>query len=362
VDRAEAVRPLRLLRGPGRWRVGPLPRSDRSRIEQGAAGERGGVSISSAATADRTPLPVAPTMWTPSVGTRCGVAQYAALLVGALRGTGRPVAHGAEPDLNDTGVLHLQHEHSLVAPEQVADVARRSRERGVPFVVTEHTVRPQVDAWEGDVTALVAHSAESAALLRRRWPAQRVAVIPHGCPTWFPPRKGRRGRVVGTFGFLEPHKGLARLLDAAAALGDVELLLFGSTRAAWADEWLAGLDLPVSVRRVAEFLDEDEIARRLAAEADVLVFPYEQPRFAAVSGAVRIGLATGVPVLTTPTTWFSDLLDVTLQTDDLAGGIARLLDDTALRDELSGAAREHCHADSWPRTAQRHVELYASLR
>ena len=106
--------------------------------------------------------------------------------------------------------------------------------------------------------------------------------------------------MVATFGFLEPHKGLATLLEAAAAVGDVELLLIGSTRAAWADEWLAGLDPAVPVRRVAEFLEESEIARRLAAQADVLVFPYAQPRFAAVSGAARVGLASGVPVLTTP--------------------------------------------------------------
>jgi glycosyltransferase involved in cell wall biosynthesis len=118
----------------------------------------------------------------------------------------------------------------------------------------------------------------------------------------------------------------------------------------------------VPVRRVAEFLDEAEIARRLATEADVLVFPYAQPRFAAVSGAVRVGLASGVPVLTTPTTWFSDLRAATLQTDDLAGGIARLLDDAALRDELTAAARQHCAEHSWARAARRHVELYESLR
>jgi glycosyltransferase involved in cell wall biosynthesis len=319
------------------------------------------VSISPAA----APAPVAPsprpTMWTPSVGTRCGVASYAAELVAALDGIACPVAHAAEPDPDGRGVVHLQHEHSLIAPDRVADAARRARERDVPLVVTEHTVRPEPDAWEGDVAALVAHSAEIAALLRDRLPRQRVELIPHGCPTWFPPRKARRGRVVGTFGFLEPHKGLDRLVDAAAALGDVELLLIGSTRAAWAEEWFDGLDLPVTVRRVAEFLDEDEIARRLAAEADVLVFPYAQPRFTAVSGAVRVGLASGVPVLTTPTTWFSDLRHTTLQTDDLAGGIARLLDDTALRDELSAAARQHCHDHSWSRVAGRHAELYATL-
>jgi glycosyltransferase involved in cell wall biosynthesis len=334
-------------------------------------------------------------MWTPSAGTRCGVAQYAAQLVAALHDVGRTVAHVPEPAPEPvgtrpgSGVLHLQHEHSHVAPERVAAAARRARESGVPLVVTEHTVLRATrrgpadpdgdgpdpvtrDAWEDDVAALVAHSAECAALLRERRPGQRVALIPHGCPTWFPPRKARRGRVVATFGFLEPHKGLARLLDAAAALGDgdggvEEVLLVGSTRAAWAEEWLASLDLPLRVRRVPEFLDEDEIARRLAAEADVLVFPYAQPRFAAVSGAVRVGLASGVPVLTSPTTWFSDLRDVTvqpatLQTDDLAAGIARLLDDTALRDELVAAARQHCHDHSWARTARRHLDLYASLR
>ena len=317
------------------------------------------MSISAAPSWHRAPLSSVPALWTPSIGSRCGVAQYAGTLVTALRRIGCPVVHEATP--MPAGVLHLQHEHSLVAPDDVAGAARRSRDAGVPFVVTEHTVREQADEWEGEASALVAHSAEGVALLQERWPAQRVELIPHGCPTWFPPRKRRRGRVVATFGFLEPHKGLAALLDAAAAVGDVELLLMGSTRAAWADEWLAGLDLPVPVRRIAQFLDEPEIARRLAAQADVLVFPYAQPRFSAVSGAVRVGLASGVPVLTTPTTWFSDLQDVTLQTDDLAAGIARLLDDTALRDDLSAAAREHCHAHSWDRAAQQHADLYAAL-
>jgi glycosyltransferase involved in cell wall biosynthesis len=299
-------------------------------------------------------------MWTPSVGTRCGVAQYADALVMAMHRLGLPVTHAAEPD-EPARVLHLQHEHSLLAPERVGDAARRAKESGVPFVVTEHTVRGQADGWEGEVAALVAHSAEGVALLSDRQPGRRVELIPHGCPTWFPRRKVRRGRVVGTFGFLEPHKGLSALLEAAAAVGDVELLLIGSTRAAWADEWLAGLRLPVTVRRVAEFLEEEEIARRLAAEADVLVFPYAQPRFAAVSGAVRVGLASGVPVLTTPTTWFSDLRDVTLQTDDLAAGIARLLEDTALRDALTDGARRRYAEHSWDQAARRHAELYASL-
>jgi glycosyltransferase involved in cell wall biosynthesis len=308
-------------------------------------------------------------IWTPrdaGSGARCGVAQYTAELAAALRDVDRPVAVTPEPDLDGAALVHLQHEHSLVTPEVVAAAAGR----GVPLVVTEHTVRREVHAFEagveGGAAALVAHSAEGVALLRGRWPALRVEHIPHGCPTWFPPRRSGRGRVIGTFGFLEPHKGLARLLDAAAVLGDVEIVMYGANRVPGGDAWWervppTSVGHRVPVRRESAFLEAREVARRLAAEADVLAFPYEEPRFAAVSGAVRVGLASGVPVLTSPTRWFADVTEATLQTDDLVAGLGRLLDDTALRDRLVAGAREHCHAHSWTHTARRHAALYDSL-
>ena len=89
------------------------------------------------------------------------------------------------------------------------------------------------------MAVLVAHSAECATLLRERRPGQRVELIPHGCPTWFPPRKARRGRVVATFGFLEPHKGLTALVDAGI-LEVVVARTFPLTEAAAAHELLAG--------------------------------------------------------------------------------------------------------------------------
>ena len=46
---------------------------------------------------------------------------------------------------------------------------------------------------------------------------------------------------------------------------------------------------------------------------------------------MRVGLATGVPVLTSPTSWFADLRDVTYQPADLEEGVRRLLEDTQLR-------------------------------
>jgi glycosyltransferase involved in cell wall biosynthesis len=82
---------------------------------------------------------------------------------------------------------------------------------------------------------------------------------------------------------------------------------------------------------------------------------------AAASGAARIALATGVPVLASPTAWFSDLRHVTHQPDDLVDGLARLLDDTSLRDRVTLAAREYCHAHSWRRVAAEQAALWQSV-
>jgi glycosyltransferase involved in cell wall biosynthesis len=300
-------------------------------------------------------------MWAPVRGRRCGVAQYTRELVGALGAAGCATTPTDEPDLAGSALLHVQHEWSLIGTETVAGVVARAARHRVPVVVTEHSVRADGVAWEGEVAALVAHSAEAAALLRNRWPDRRVEHLPHGCPTWFPPRKRRRARTVATFGFLEPHKGVTALLDAADRLGDVEVVVFGSAKEPGADAWWTDRPRRVPVRRESAFLDSEDVARRLAGEADVLVYWYDRAPFLAASGAARIGLASGVPVLTSRTSWFADLAGATLQPDDLVTGLARLLDDTGLRAELVDAAREYCEQHSWPRTARRHRALYASL-
>jgi hypothetical protein len=103
------------------------------------------------------------------------------------------------------------------------------------------------------------------------------------------------------------------------------------------------------------------VAQRLAAECDILVFWYDQIPDVSASYAARIGLATGVPVLTSPTGWFADLCDVTYQPQNLIEGVKHLMDDTMLRERLIAASREHCHENSWPRIAERHLALWRAL-
>jgi len=302
-------------------------------------------------------------MWVSSWRTACGVAEYTAHLASAMPpATGLHIAADA-PRLTDARVLHVQHQYGLYDERELARTCALARQARVPVVVTEHMVRSDAPTCEREADVLVTISEEGVAALRARWPAKRIEHIAHGCPAWFPRRKRRRGRVIGAFGFMAPHKGFDRLLAMLRSGRDdnLQLVLYSAARSI-GDEvrWSADArGLPA--RREPRFLPVEDIARRLAPEADILVFWYDESDFPTVSGAVRVGLATGVPVLTSPTTWFADVREATYQPPDLEEGVRRLLEDTRLRENLVEAATTYCHTHSWQRTAERHLDLWRSL-
>jgi glycosyltransferase involved in cell wall biosynthesis len=304
------------------------------------------------------PLRRQPTMWVPTLGGRCGVAEDAASLAAELPGL-RLTA--TAPDLRGTRVLHVQYEPSTVDELELGRVLVAAARHGVPAAVTEHVVLPGTHAFERDARALVSTTRRGAEMLRGRWPGKLVEHIPIGCPTWFPPRKRARGGVIGVFGFLERHKGFWALLDVLRALPGTELLMFSYAKSPTLEaEWeRAAAGLPV--RRVGEFLPAAEVARRLAAEADVLAYPYEPVPWTVASGAVRVGLATGVPILATETDWFAELDGAVHRSRDLVAGAARLLEDTSLRDRVTASARELCEEQSWTRIAGRHEALWQAI-
>jgi glycosyltransferase involved in cell wall biosynthesis len=116
------------------------------------------------------------------------------------------------------------------------------------------------------------------------------------------------------------------------------------------------------VRWIEDYRAEADVAHDLAAEADVLVFWYDEARYVSASIAVRTGLASGVPVLTSPTRWFQDVRGVTHQPVNLVEGLERLLEDTTLRDTLTEAATDYCHRHAWSKIADRHRALYRAVR
>src|SRR5579883_1351720 len=231
--------------------------------------------------------------WVPSLGTPCGIAEYTGHLAAQLPAT---QVLAAPPPPDGVRLVHVQHEHSLFDDAQLARQLEELRRAGSRVVITEHSVPDEPRSWEYHADALIALTSAGAAALRRRHPRTPVAMLPVGCPTWFPPRKQRRGNagkvnVIGAFGFLEPYKGFWRLLDVLRALPDSELVLYSyAKRPELAADWerhAAGLP----VRRHGEYLPEQTVAERLAAEADILVYWYDEIPHASASAAVRVGLA-----------------------------------------------------------------------
>jgi glycosyltransferase involved in cell wall biosynthesis len=304
------------------------------------------------------PLRSIPTLWVPSWRTPCGVAEYTAHLAEAL-----PMVRVRREvqDMQGVRLLHVQYAPGLFNTADLTQQVQRAHQMGIPLVITEHAVSPEAQAWERDADVLVALTQTGTNMLQARWPTKRVQHLPLGCPTWFPPRKSSRGKVIGTFGFLAGHKGFWHLLDVLRTLPGTELLMFShaksaETEARWTED---ARGLPV--RRVREFLPVDDIVRHLASEADILVFWYDEFMLASASYAVRIGLATGVPVLASPTSWFYDLHGSAYQPANLLEGVQRLFDDTSLREQLTSRANSYCHDHSWPRIAERHMALWQTL-
>lgn len=298
------------------------------------------------------------TFWVSSWGTPCGISEYTKHLVAEI-----PSAHAVAqpPDPQTVPLLHIQHEPGIYNSESFTQHLNRIRQAGVPLAITEHRVVAEMCPWEAAADALVALTGHGAEILKKRWPDKAIYHVPCGCPNWILPRKTKPGRVIGAFGFLHPTKGFWKLLEVLQELPNTQLLLFSYARKPGFEEQWEQDAKGLPVRRVAEFLPAEEVACHLAAEADILVYWYDEFPHAAASAAVRVGLATGVPVLASPTQWFRDLKEVTYQPQDLCEGIQRLFDDAALRDSLTAAAREYCHQHSWPKVASLYLELWRSM-
>lgn len=305
------------------------------------------------------PLTRSNTFWVPSWGQTCGIAEYTADLARELNSIRIVKQPG---DINKMRLMHVQHEYSLFNQQSLLETLIKAKQAHLPVAVTEHTVVQEVNAWERECDILLALTRKGTTVLKSRWPEKNVQYLPMGCPTWFPQRKKDSRRVIGVFGFLERYKGYWQLLEVLRRVPGTELLMFsyakGSAIEAEWDRDSAGLP----VRRYRDYLPVKEVATQLAAQADILVFWYDQFSFFSASAAVRVALATGVPVLTSRTTWFDDLDHVTFQPDDLIEGVSHLLEDEGLRCSLGESAQGYCLDNSWARSAHRHQELWEDLK
>lgn len=298
--------------------------------------------------------------WVTTWDIRCGIATYSKFLSGHFDDTvilcqteeGVEEKEGIIPcwkrDSNDfNGILTqisiknidtiiIQHQPGLLRFSYLNKLLLILSRMNIKVFITMHNTRDRsiifpskriekaVDGLKTCSTVMV-HSNADVENLSNLGITNNVVMIPHGI--YPPPNSGAEkidieGKIIGTFGFLLPHKGQLELIEAFAKLtGWDKLILLCATREGTGNtldkcEALIkkhGLENKVILN--TDFLD-DELAIATLSQCELLVFPYQNTKESA-SGAVRMGVAAGVPIMVTPIPIFADI-DGAIQTEGLS--------------------------------------------
>jgi glycosyltransferase involved in cell wall biosynthesis len=361
--------------------------------------------------------------WVSPWNSRCGIAEYSRYLVEAVERhsvveifadlSGEVVDWSAEEGVvrawqdrtngdlsaleralleSEADVVHVQFNFGFFELEQLAGLFDTLLADHRAVVVTLHATHEpkvgdraislgQIARTLARVDRVLVHQQADAERLEGYGIAGNVEVVPHGALVGgLPPRNDVRGAlrlgdrpIIGTFGFVLPHKGTKELITAMAEVHEQHpdaLLLAVSalhpdpSSQQYLDECrreIERLGLAGSVVMVTEFLPELE-ARTLLSAADLIVLPYKDSPEGA-SGALRFVIGLGRPVLTTSIPIFADAADVTVQVPEpspgaLAKGVLDLLGDEERRAAVARRCASFADEVSWRAIADRHLEIY----
>jgi glycosyltransferase involved in cell wall biosynthesis len=297
--------------------------------------------------------------------------------------------------LSDADVVHLQFNFGFFELSRLAQLIERELEtRGV--VITLHrtkdaTIDGEVVSLSSIKTALervdrlIVHQVDDLAVLADMGLSENVSVVPLG--TSAPPAisstearaaLGLGARpVIGTFGFLLPHKGTLELVRAVGRLRDefpdICLLALCAkypdvTSEEYEAEVRAEIDrqgLADNVVLMSEYLP-DETARILLRAADVIALPYGETQESS-SAALRFLLALERPLVITDRPVFADCREwaLAVDPDDPQGiddALRRVLVDPELRDALAVRAGDGARRFRWSRVIADHREIYVAAR
>lgn len=276
----------------------------------------------------------------------------------------------------------------------LGQATRVLEQNGVKVVVVLHSTR-DVDKTDfkaslrdaeglGDATRILVHSVEDLNRLVSMGLGDRAILFPHGAmdgPALDRSSAKRRLRIqdevkiIASYGFMLPHKGLPELVEAFVRVLDKhpDAYLFmvnslfpdGVSRALLEQlsSMLVKHGIRERVRLFTDFLPESTSIALLQA-ADVIVFPYQETAESA-SGAVRFGLAAHRPVACTPLGIFSDLEGNGLRfrgcsAHDMAQDLVLWLSEAEIDGVVAGQDR-WLRARAWPKLMVRLADMFRGL-
>jgi glycosyltransferase involved in cell wall biosynthesis len=304
-----------------------------------------------------------------------------------VNGSPTSVAACAEM-LNQSDVAVIQHEYGIyggIDGDEVLDVMDGLR---VPSIVIAHTVlknptrhqRSVLEALAARADQVIVMSEAASQRLRRGYDIDRhkVATIPHGATIPTIASTVRRGRpTVLTWGLLGPGKGIERVIEAMASLGDVagrpRYLVAGQTHPkVLAADGEAYRDARMEQARrsgVADSVSFDTGYRSVAMLTDliqsaaVVVLPYDSTD-QVTSGVLVDAIASGRPVVATAFPHAVELLGtgagIVVGHDDpdaMASALRRVLTQPRLAGAMAAEARRLAPEMAWPVVGSAYLRL-----
>ncbi|MFT5485031.1 MAG: glycosyltransferase involved in cell wall biosynthesis, partial [Halieaceae bacterium] len=281
---------------------------------------------------------------------------------------------------NNIEQVHLQFNFAFFSADGLGELLAQLHARGIQTFMTCHSTQ---GGWQGQdpkslfsiqpelsrISRIFVHSVADLNHLKLFGAVDNVCLFPHGVNTHYHaiPHKTKHSapfkdkKVIGSYGYLLPHKGVYQLIEAFATIvrqrRDVHLLLvnaiypmaFSNDHAVSCRNLIRRLGLREHVTLISDYLEDDESLAWLS-QADLIVYPYQHTSESS-SAAVRSGLATGNPVYCTPLDIFSDVGDAVefLPGTDptaIAAGLSQALelnidDQTAIKEKQERWLREN---------------------
>ncbi|MEG3836963.1 glycosyltransferase [Microcoleus sp. Z1_C3] len=322
--------------------------------------------------------------WVTSWNTKCGIAGYSNYFISGILSTSskfnlKILANQTdetvkadesnvircwdggvvEPDLSEfeaaveeLDVVVIQHQNSLIKDSTLAQMVTFLHEKGLKTIVIFHSfeeqyIQPITEqlAW---ADKLLVHRLADLNRFKNLGLVNNVSLLTHG--VMYRPEGDSTEikkqlnlldkRVIASYGFLFPHKGIEQLIEAFAKIkathADTFLLLANSFHSNSITQeigekcksMISNLGLDDSVLMINDFLEEEESLSLLEC-ADLIVFPHQYTGESS-SASVRFGLTSNRPVACTPLNIFDDVKELVhflpgTSPNDLATGIINLL-------------------------------------
>jgi alpha-1,3-rhamnosyl/mannosyltransferase len=274
------------------------------------------------------------------------------------------------PGLNCPGVVTVHDSSYRFAPELMPRADALAFGRFVPWSIRR----------AARVVTVSEHSREDVLRTVPELDPAHVLAIPNGVSPTYAPDPTATDRVRAAWGLepgyvlfigaLQPRKNLLRLLEAYARVRDARddmplLVLAGDAKQdeLELDARIADLRLQSHVRRIG-YVQGEGALRDLYAAAGVFAFPSLYEGFGL---PVAEAMATGTPVLTSATTALPEVaggaavLANPLDVASIADGLARLLDDEALRTRCHDAGLVRAAELTWTAAAERLVGVWQDV-